>query len=575
MGGDTAAEFPRADNPRTLKNLGFLHQRVANRRKAFAANQRALAKDSVGAQLHYQRGVALVEQGRHGAAGAAFRAALSVDRSFGPALCGLGLSLQNVGRLKNARTCYRACLRRDPANVLAWVLLGSAFQKERRHDEAIAAYRTALSINPNSVEACNNLGSALQCARRWDEAQAVLQDLVSRKPGFVEAWNNLGLVLGLQDELAPAETSLRRALELNPGHAHAWRNLGNVLLYACRVDAAVQAYQAAYAADPKMDCARNSESVALLLAGNFRGGWRGYEHRYLGRSAPELERFAGSKRWRGEPLAGRRIMIHAEQGLGDTIQFARYLPLLAARGAEVYVELPKTLRGLIGAMPGVRATYAQGETLPEFDFNCPMMSLPLEFGTTLETVPAAVPYLAPPAADAPLWISRMPRAPGRNIGVVWSGNSLHENDHRRSIGLDRFKGLFQALPQDRFYSLQKGRSEAEAAELEGYGNVTDLAPFLETFGDAASVIARMDLVITVDTSIAHLAGALGAPLWLLLPFSPDWRWLLNRLDSPWYPTAKLIRQPRPADWDSVLFEVTSRLAGSSKAPKTALVVALA
>jgi tetratricopeptide (TPR) repeat protein len=504
--------------------------------------------------------VALEKAGRHLEAAAEFRAALSVDRFYRAALRGLGLSFQNVGRLRQAKACYRACLRRDPANVPAWVLVGSAFQKERRLDEAIGAYRTALSLDPRSIDAGNNLGSALQCARRWDEAKAVLGDLVSRQPDFAEGWNNLGLVLGLQDDLGAAEAALRRALKLNPRHGHAWRNLGNVLLYACRVDEAVGAYRAAYAAEPAMDSARNSESVALLLAGNLVDGWQAYEHRYAARSAQELERFAGARRWRGEPLAGRRIMVHAEQGLGDMIHFARYLPLLAGRGAEVHVELPASLRELVGAMPGVRATYSQGDVLPPFDFNCPMMSLPLAFGTTLETVPGQVPYLVAPEADRPTWLARIPSGPGRRIGVIWAGSQLHENDHRRSIGLARFQRLFRAHPHDRFFCLQKTRSEEDAAVLGEFGNVTDLAPILGTFADTASAIACLDLVITVDTSVAHLAGALGVPLWVLLPFSPDWRWLLNRSDSPWYPSATLVRQPRPGDWESVLSEVASRLA---------------
>jgi tetratricopeptide (TPR) repeat protein len=512
-----------------------------------------------GAQARYNQGVALEREGRHLEAASAFRAALAVDRFYRAALRGLGLSLQNLGRLRQAKACYGACLRRDPADVPAWVLLGTAFQKERRYDEALAAYRTALSLDPQSIDAGNNLGSALQCARRWDEAKVVLGDLVSRRPDFAEGWNNLGLVLGLLDDLGPAEAALRQALKLNPRHGHAWRNLGNVLLYACRVDEAIGAYRAAYAAEPAMDSARNSESVALLLAGNLADGWRAYEHRYAARSAQELERFAGARRWRGEPLAGCRIMVHAEQGLGDMIHFARYLPLLAARGAEVHVELPASLRELLGGMPGVRATYAQGEALPAFDFNCPMMSLPLAFGTTLESIPCQVPYLVAPEADRSAWLARIPPGPGRRIGVIWAGSSLHENDHRRSIGLARFQRLFEAHPHDQFFCLQKARSKEDAAVLGEFDNVTDLAPFLGTFADSASAIARLDLVITVDTSVAHLAGALGVPFWVLLPFSPDWRWLLNRPDSPWYPSATLIRQRQPGDWESVLSEVASRL----------------
>ena len=263
--------------------------------------------------------------------------------------------------------------------------------------------------------------------------------------------------------------------------------------------------------------------------------------------------------WTGqENLGGRRILIHAEQGLGDTLQFVRYLPLLRERGADVYLEVQPALKSLLLAQAGANGVHARGEAPPEFDFQFPLLSLPRAFATDLDTIPASTPYLAAPAEKVAKWAQALPVGGRPQVGLTWSGSSGHTNDRNRSIPLADFKQLFHGLPGS-FFSLQKEVRNEDAAVLTALPEVANLAPDLADFTDTAAIIANLDLVITVDTSIVHLAGAMGKPTWLLLPFVPDWRWLFERKDSPWYPSLRLFRQPAAGDWKSVLAVVRSEL----------------
>jgi hypothetical protein len=298
-----------------------------------------------------------------------------------------------------------------------------------------------------------------------------------------------------------------------------------------------------------------------LLTGEFRAGWANYEFRFMKSPPAERNRFA-QPRWQGEPLAGKTILVHAEQGLGDTIQFARYLPLLAAQGARVLVEAQAPLKTLLESLPGELEFFVRGESLPPFDVHCPLLSLAHGFGTELATIPSATPYLAAPSEALSRWAMRFPVSTQPRVGVVWSGNPRHENDHRRSLSFDEFRPVLMA-PGIEFFSLQKNAKPADAAALAALPHVTDLGSELATFADTAAVIAHLDVVIAVDTSVAHLAGALGKPVWVLLPFAPDWRWLLGRDDSPWYPSARLFRQPRIGDWQTVAAEVGHALAANA------------
>jgi hypothetical protein len=322
-----------------------------------------------------------------------------------------------------------------------------------------------------------------------------------------------------------------------------------------RLDEARASFDRAVGIRPDFAQARWNRAQAMLLAGDFAQGWR--EHEWRLKAHPELQRAFAQPLWLGEvPLDGKTILLHAEQGLGDTLQFCRYAPLVAARGGRVVLEVQKPLVDLMRDLPGVAAVVARGEPLPDFDLHCPLLSLPLAFGTRLDTIPAQMPYLGAPAERAAGWEARLTKRP--RIGLVWSGNAGHKRDRARSIPLYALMPVFD-LDAATFVSLQKEARAADAAVLKQTAKLIDVGAELETFADTAALIRQLDLVIAVDTSVAHLAGALGKPLWLLLPAAPDWRWLAGREDSPWYPTARLFRQTVTRAWGPVVARVRAAL----------------
>ena len=444
-----------------------------------------------------------------------------------------GRALHQAGKLVEARLCYEAILRREPDNTparhgLALVCydLGVAFQGRRQLAEAESAYRYAESLAPPFAELQNNLGAVLQAQDRLDEAVVAYEAALRIKPDFFQAHNNLGNALTAQNKPLPAAAAYHRALTLRPDSAEIKYN----------------------------------EALAYLLAGDLRRGWKNYDCRWDRKTSRGRRPFVQAL-WTGEAeLRGRTILINAEQGLGDTLQFVRYLPLLAEQGAKVYLEVQPALKELLSRQPGVKATYARGEPLPETDLHCPLLSLPGAFSTGLDSIPAEMPYLIAPPEKVAKWRALLAAKPGRKVGLVWSGSAGHRNDRNRSIPFAAFSHILRDRSGS-FFSLQKDIREADASALAERPEVTDLAPQLHDFTDTAAIIANLDLVITVDTSIVHLAGGLGIRTWVLLPFAPDWRWLLDRKDSPWYPSLRLFRQPRPGDWNSVLDDVQFGLRG--------------
>ncbi|MBM4220713.1 MAG: tetratricopeptide repeat protein, partial [Gammaproteobacteria bacterium] len=339
-------------------------------------------------------------------------------------------------------------------------------------------------------------------------------------------------------------------------------NLGNALQAAGRLDEALRSHDRALALKPDFPDARWNKAFALLLQGDFAAGWPLFESRW---ELPGNRPAAISDRplWLGDaPLAGRTLLVHHEQGLGDTLQMLRYVPLLAAQGARVVVQVPATLAALAATVAGVASVVTAGEPLPDHDLHCPCMSLPLACRTTLATIPASVPYLAVPDAPGALWRARLDEArsaqrTGLHVGIAWSGSSAHRNDRQRSLALRELLPLLE-LPAE-FHSLQKEYRPGEGEQLGTQGRVHDWSARLDTLADTAALIAGLDLVISVDTSVAHLAGALGKPVWLLLPAAPDYRWLLERSDSPWYPTMRLFRQQHAGNWAPVIDALTGTL----------------
>jgi tetratricopeptide (TPR) repeat protein len=334
-----------------------------------------------------------------------------------------------------------------------------------------------------------------------------------------------------------------------PDRAETHNNLGLALEHQGRYGEALACYDRALTLRPDYAQAHFNRAHALLLTGDFAEGWREYEWRF---AVARYDRRFDRPLWSGEPLAGRTILIHAEQGFGDTLQFVRYLPAVAERGGRVVLEAPKELVRLLRSVDGIAEIVPVGERLPPFSCHCPLLSLPRVFATNLATIPGAAPYLRVPAETAAAWVERIPAAPGLRVGVVWAGTTQHATNIRS------LRPLFEVAGVD-WFSLQVGERARDAALLDGV-KIVDLAPWLGDFAETAAAICRLDLVVSVDTAVAHLAGGLGRPAWIMLPYNPDWRWLLRREDSPWYPTARLFRQKNANDWPGMICEIAAALA---------------
>ena len=434
------------------------------------------------------------------------------------ALHTLGVILCQLKQPHEAADCLQRVLQAQPNHAEAWGNLGGALQQQGKLEAAIAHYQKAIELNPNFADAYQNLSVALQALDRLEEAVQICDRLIGLRPELPDVHYNRGYMLRRLGQVEAAIVSYRRAIELKPDFVMAHKNLGH----------------------------------ALLLTGDLPNGFAEYEWRW--RQEGWTTRPFAQPLWDGSPLEGKTILLHAEQGMGDTMQFIRYAKQVKQRGGQVMVECPEPLIRLLGGVPEIDRLIIQETPLPNFDVHAPLLSLPRILGTTLETVPAEIPYLHLPISPPPhLPISPSPHL---KIGITWTGNPNHKNNPYRSLPLEQMRSLL-SLAQTQFYSLQKGEAAAELQGLEG--SIVDLSPQLDDFADTAAAIAALDLVITIDTSVAHLAGAMGKPVWVLLSFAPDWRWMVDRTDSPWYPTARLFRQPAPGDWQSVMAEVQSAL----------------
>ena len=378
-------------------------------------------------------------------------------------------------------------------------------------------------------------------------------------PSFAEAHNSLGSILQARGESDQAIAQFRAAVEAEPGFAAAYVNLGYVLQYQRRnLGEALQNYDRALAINPQIPEAHFNKSLVLLSQGRYLEGWHEYEWRWRSPEAPPKPIFAQPE-WDGSLLAGRSILIFAEQGYGDVIQFVRYVPLVAARGGRVIVSCEPALKRVLESVAGVSCVVVNGEALPEFEVQLPIVSLPRMFGTTLETIPAQVPYVRVQDALVEKWRAAMSDGGrGPKIGLVWASQPLHRIAPLKSATLAAFAPL-GSVAGARFYSLQKGEAAKEASASVAPMRIADLSSGIEDFADTAACIANLDLTISVDTSVAHLAGAMGKPVWTLLPYAPDWRWHPDQDSSAWYPTMRLYKQDRPGDWATVIARLVNDL----------------
>ena len=531
--------------------------------------------------------------------------AIELKQEYADAYNNKGLVLYDLSLFDEALNCYEKATKLNPRFVQAFNNMGNAFRALGSNAQALSSFDQALAISPEYAQAYSNKGLVLQDLQNWDAALIAYQAALKLKPDYaealnncanvykhleqpqvavefylaalgvrkdyVEAWNNLGSVFKEQKQFTQAEQCYTQAIELNPAHAQAFYNRGNLYKDLRKLSLALKDFECAVQILPSFSEAQLNIAIVQLTQGNTAQGWPGFEWRW---KSKELSQSLGFKvfdkpLWLGsESLVNKTILLHAEQGLGDTIQFCRYASLVKGLGARVILQVPSELFNLLGTLVGVDTLLRNGECAGDFDFHCPLMSLPLAFKTDLQSTPYPNAYIDCDPNIAQVWRTRVdakkqwaPEMTKRlKIGLVWSGNPKHLNDRNRSLTLSHFEDL--VAMEHQFISLNKNLTlwdQECLTSLTQASMIKDFSPLIKDFSDTAGLVDCLDLVITVDTSVAHLGGAMGKPVWILLPFNSDWRWLTKVETTPWYNSVRLYRQDMPDDWTGVLAAVKSDL----------------
>ncbi len=555
-----AYEAILASDPRhapALNALGALWQRSGELAEAINLYRRALEIEPANADYHFNLGCALEQQGDAEGALAGYRQALARNPKHARARANLASLFVRQQRLAEAQDCWRQAIALNAADATAHCELGNLHQRQNEFDDAIDCYQRALVVDANHIDALCNLGNALRMRRRFADALGVLQRAVILRPDFAPAQSNLGVTFQTLGRLGEAVACLQSAVRLDPGRALYRYNLGTMLMDQGRPAEAIAAFEQALYMNPQYHEAICARGIARLQLGQFSEGWKDYESRDR---CPQFSLMQFPQpRWDGSPLEGRTLLVHGEQGLGDTLQFIRYLKFFRP-DERVVVAAQRPLLGLL-EQSGYRVCVAKEDPLPEFDVQLPLMSLPLVFHTRLENIPRDVPYLAAAQQRIDRWRDRLQAFEGMRIGIAWQGRTDERGLDLRTAPLASFAPL-AAVPGVRLVSLQKGAGGEQLATIARQFEVVDLGPDLDAEGaflDTAAVMRNLDLVVSIDTSIAHLAGALGVPVWVALCVVPDWRWMLEREDSPWYPTMRLFRQRQVGRWDDVFGRMASAL----------------
>ncbi len=538
--------------------LALALQAEGRHAEAEPAFRAALALRPADATVPLNLGVTLRALGRSAEVGPCFRRALELRPNYPEALINLGVVALEAESFVQSETLQRRALALRPDSAEAHLGLGNVLMARGKPAEAAASYRTALRLAPTRLDASSNLHAALAKLKAWPEMLANAEAIRRAHPAAAFGPFALGDALLGRGRFDDAIVAYREAIARDPLHHIAWEGVGNAHRKLNHIDAAIGAYRQAVLIGPENHSAQANLALAQLLTGDFPAGLDGYESRWNCDTKLTIRPRPDSPVWTGAaPLADKRILLQAEQGFGDTLQMLRYVAPVAARAAHVVLEVQPGLQTLLADVPGVELI-TTADPRPPTDLHITLMSLPRAFGTRLASIPAAPSYLAAAAARCRRWATLLPRDSRPTIGVVWAGNPSHINDRNRSMPLALFRRIIAAAP-GHVIPLQPHLPPGDQALLAGLPNLLDRGAELVDFADTAAAITQLDLVITVDTAVAHLAGALGRPAWVLLPFAPDWRWLLGREDSPWYPSLRLFRQPAPADWDSVVDRVAAEL----------------
>jgi tetratricopeptide (TPR) repeat protein len=564
-----------------LKDKGMLDD-------ALAAYKKAIALQPNSAKVHYNIGIALRLKGDPDQSISSFDQAIAIEPTYADAHNGRGNALRDKGRFDEAIAEYQKAIQFQPDSAAPHANLGNALTDQRQFDAAIVEYQKALQIKSDYPEALANLANALRETKKFEEASAAARAAIELKPDYAEAHDNLGIILFDQEGYAEAINSFRKAIELkpssavshnnlalaldeagqleeairagqmavqlNPGYAIGLNTLGNLLAQQGHHELALQHFRKAVALEPGSAAARWNLARELLLLGHIKEAWAEFDsrlqipHLRLKQNFPQPE-------WDGSDPTGKVILLHAEGGHGDTLQFIRFAPQVARRGAKLILECQPALVPLLERMTELDYVIARGQPLPRFDWQIPLLSLPRVLGTTLENIPCEVPYLSAPTDRVQRWKKQLGADTKLRVGLVWSG-SRYTNKEKRSRTIDVFAPLAQ-VPNVKFFSLQTGDDSRQAPPQTM--DWADFSAELKDFTDTAALVQNFDLVVTIDTSVAHLAGALAKPVWVLIPFQCDSRWLLHRTDSPWYPTMRLFRQPKPGSWESPIAQMVAAL----------------
>jgi tetratricopeptide (TPR) repeat protein len=547
----------KPDDFKILDSLGSALSQDGRQEDAVGILRRALAIRSDFAPTHHTMGNALVRLNRFDDAIVEYRAALALRPDFAAVQSSLAGLLIDKGLTDEAIDLARRALTLLPNSVAAWYNLGRALNKQNRPKESEDALRRALGIDAGFYLAYNELGNALLAMKRYDEAIEAFNQLLKIEPSG-EGRYNLGGALWESGRCEEAIAEYKTAESMGFIDPRLHNNVGAIHHQFGRYEKAAGCFGRALTVGGDFPLARFNLGMIQLLQGDFKEGWIGYESRWKAKSIPMPARYAQLGMWDGGDVRGKRILLDSEQGFGDSIQFARYISLIAERGGQPILATQPELRRLLKTVPGVDRVIAPPEEIPMFDVQCPLLSLGYLFGTTVENIPAKVPYLFADQAAAESWGKRLPRDDRMKIGLCWSGSPKHLQDRVRSLSAEDLVPLGQ-VAETWYCSLQKASEARTASKVPEALPISDWTGELTDFAETAALIANLDLVISCDTAVAHLAGALGKPVWLLLPHVPDWRWLLERDDSPWYPTMRLFRQAKAGDWRSPIRKAVEAL----------------
>lgn len=537
-------------------NRGLVLRALGRDEEALHSYRAVLFQRPDWAEAHFNLGNLLLDRQQPTEAAASYRRALALQPGYAAAHHNLGHALGQIGQTEDALAAYTAAMAADAADVEACYSQGELLLTLGRPADAEAVFLAGLGRRQDHGPCRNGLGLAYMQLGQIEAALACFDALIQQQPGDAKAHNNRGVALQALGRWDEAEQSYDAAIVRNAAYAEAYCNRGQLRQQSLDLSAALDDYRQAQQLAPDYAEAHWNEALCLLLQGELTAGWDKYEWRWRLRetSPPPINE---ATLWDGTPLAGRTLLLWAEQGFGDTLNFLRYATLLATTGERLLLEVPPGLVPLlVDQLVGV-TVIARGSARPAFDVHCPLLSLPRLLGTTLATIPSAVPYLNAPMLRRQSWHQRLGPRRGYRIGLVWSGSPTHRGDLQRSIPLVELAPLWQ-VPGVEWISLQVEIRDSDRATL-AVSPLTDFAGAISDFADTAALLAELDLVIAVDTAVAHLAGAMGLPLWLLLPHFPDWRWLLDRDDTLWYRSAHLFRQSQRGDWETVIKKVSSEL----------------